>query len=96
MGVVDMSASRPFMSLTFAKTMGYTNAFLDTRDSGEITALNFRPGGWHQLGGRNHRARYWGLGTLTTKVNIARADHPARLVDVTFMVFKDSALPTRS
>ena len=93
---LDMAASRPFISLSFARSLGYVSGPLNTQAAKEIMELSFRPCGWHQLSVYEHRARYWGLGTLTIKVNMATCGHSARLAIVVFMVFDDSCLPTNS
>ena len=41
LAIVDMAAARPFMSLSFAKTLGYDVESLDTRHAGKITELSF-------------------------------------------------------
>ena len=87
-GVVDMTASRPFMSLAFAKSLGHNRESLDTWDAGEITELNFRPGGWNLLSHQPHRTRFWGLGTLIVRFCFSRDEaQPYRVLDVEFMVF---------
>jgi len=43
-----------------------------------------------------HRSRYWNLGTLTIRMNLAASHHPERVADVTLMVIDVSCLPPRS
>jgi len=96
-GVVDMTASRPYMSLAFAKGLGYTRESLNTEDAGEILELDLRPGGWNQMSFRPKRTRYWGLGTLSVGVCFFRDENlPYRVLTVEFMVFDDSTLSKRS
>jgi len=96
-GVIDMTASRPYMSLAFAKGLSYNRESLNTGDANEISELDLRPGGWNQMSFRPHRTRYWGLGTLTVGVCFFRdEDMPCRVLNVEFMVFDDSTLPKRS
>ena len=67
-GVVDMTASRPYISLAFAKGLTYSRESLNVQNAGEISGLNLRPGGWNQMSHQPHRTRYWGLGTLTVEI----------------------------
>ena len=93
---LDMGASRPFMSLSFAKRLGFINDSLDTQSEGTVTELSFRPGGWHRLSVYEHRTRYWGLGTLPVSIDLAAPGEDDRIADVVFMVFDDSCLPAHS
>ena len=88
LATVDMGASRCFMSLSFLNQLGYDASSLNAHDSGEISELNVRPGGWHELSHRDHRSRYWGLGTIDLMVSIARAGQLERPVLTTFEVLR--------
>ena len=66
---------------------------MDRHSAGPIQELHTRPGGWHQVSGREHRTQFGGIGEVPLVVNFAREGQPPRYATIFFMLFEDDPLP---
>jgi len=96
-GFLDDTATRPFISRSFARKPNLNFEALDTNVAGPIIELGTRPSyGWNQLSNRRHRAQHYGIGQVSIAVDFSTDPNQPHRGVVPFVVFEDSTLPRGS